>query len=287
MSPLPLAALLLFGAGPATAACLDAAQGRALVAKLRRAAVRTRAQADDSKGSGFFLRDASGVSYVTAHHVVGKGDPGSCTDRDEKAPPPVSDRLTLSRLRANSPGHAGRTFGFEVEPGRFDYGNDAVTTPSESAEALEPGAFPLRPGEKVLVAGYPDGGAFTAHLCEFAGYMESATDQANAAYVLDCPRLRTDIAGMSGGPIVSLCSGKVVGIVSTQDYDERCPREGDARKVGAVIVSTGRDGRVAFGAQGVVDGATCWSSGPPPRSRLDVRRPCQVIPGYYNVTYGP
>jgi hypothetical protein len=152
--------------------------------------------------------------------------------------------------------------------------------------ALEvaPGAAVPALGEAVLVAGYPATlGRYAVIECVMAGYAESLSNPANAAYVLDCPGATYDIAGMSGGPIVSLCSGKVVGAVSWQDYDEDCPRRGDKRKVGAAIVFSDAAGKTSFGVPAVVH-SRCWDW---QDERLSRTRDCQVIPGYFNVTEGP
>jgi hypothetical protein len=235
-----------------------------------------------SSGSGFFIREASGGWLLTAHHVPENGRPGSGSGCQKvSAPPDVRTRFDLLRMSAGK-----RSFDFAVEPGRFDWGNDLVRTPADAPVALEvaPGAAVPALGEAVLVAGYPATlGRYAVIECVMAGYAESLSNPANAAYVLDCPGATYDIAGMSGGPIVSLCSGKVVGAVSWQDYDEDCPRRGDKRKVGAAIVFSDAAGKTSFGVPAVVH-SRCWDW---QDERLSRTRDCQVIPGYFNVTEGP
>jgi hypothetical protein len=231
------------------------------------------------QGSGFFLKASDGGWLVTAHHVPERA-PGPAGSGCAKVSPPVDirTRFDLERVRSGR-----RHFEFSVQPGRFDYGNDVVLTPADHDVMLETGGVPAL-GEEVLVAGYPATlGRYATLRCSMAGYAESLRDPANASYVLDCPDASYDIAGMSGGPIVSLCTGKVIGAVSWQDFDEDCPRRGDKRKVGAANIFADAAGKAAFGVPAVTH-SRCWEY---QDERLSRVKDCQVIPGFFNVTEGP
>ncbi len=266
------------GADAASAACLAPAE---VAAKTRAATLRLRSGAD--QGSGFFIADAaSGGWLVTAHHVPERAAPGNGSGCAKKpAPPDLRRRFLLNRMRSGR-----RAFDFSVLPGRFDVGNDLVMSPAsnDATLAAAPAAAAPRLGEEVLIAGFPATlGRYATLRCVMVGYAETLNDSANASYVLDCPDATYDIAGMSGGPIVSACSGQVVGAVSWQDYDEDCPRRGDKRKVGAAVIHADRDGKVAFGVPEVLH-SRCWSYA---GDRLSVAKDCQVIPGFFAVDYGP
>lgn len=280
MALVPLAAALLLWASPAPA-CLSGTEQKALLARVRAATLRLRA--NGSQGSGFFLKDpTSGGWLVTAHHVPENSkSPSGSGCRKTPAPPDIRTRFDLSRLKSDR-----RHFDFAVVPGRFDYGNDLVLTPATADATLDPAPAAAAPalGEEVLVAGFPATlGRYATLRCVMAGYAESLNDPANASYVLDCPDASYDIAGMSGGPIVSLCSGQVIGAVSWQDYDEDCPRRGDKRKVGAANLFADAAGKVSFGVPQAVH-SRCWEYA---SDKLSKVKDCQVIPGYFNVTYGP
>ncbi len=279
---LPLAALLLLPAAPA-ASCLDAAAAAAMLGRIRSATVKTTARRDESVGSAFFIRDATQAFLATAHHVPAKGPAQDCR---KKTTPRVriKDRFDLSRLRASD----GREYAFSVAPGLFDWGNDAVATPAtpgRSVEPLSPSQAPQpRAGEMVAVSGFPDvKGRFMQHVCKVIGYSEPPNGSSNPSLMLECP-VDYDIGGMSGGPVVSLCTGQVVGLVSWQDYDERCPKDGDARKVGAALLYADQRGALAFGpSEDLV--TTCWREGP--TKKLDQSYPCQTVRGYFQESYGP
>lgn len=274
--------LVLSLALPAPAgACLDAAGVEAALARVRAATVKVTAK-DGSVGTAFFIRDAEQGLLATAHHVPAKGAAGSC--RDKTSPKiEVKDRFDLSRLRASD----GRDYAFAVAPGRFDWGNDALTTPaspSRSVEPLAPSSAPQpRVGEDVAVSGFPFAKkGFTQHRCKVIGYSSPLNGQSNPSLVLACP-VNYDIAGMSGGPVVSLCTGQVVGLVSWQDYDGDCPKEGDARKVGASLIHADAKGLLAFGpSEDLV--TTCWREG---KRGMDESYPCQTVRGFFGETVGP
>lgn len=259
---------------------------------------------DKDRKSGFIVKVGGQARLITAHHNVTntpqadepETQPSDCkkfADQALKDPqfsmlPWSPSQLKIGKFSGKhwGKGQARESFQFQVEPGQFNYSADLVSVPSKKSNAvLEVAQTPPQVDEEILVAGFPEAKAkgdqsrLVILKCKMKGYRAGVNTRESQSLAIECPEADFDIGGMSGGAMISLCSGKAVGAVSGQDYDEVCPKQGNPNQLIGVPVGLGPDGNLELGLQRPLLQSQCISTtGTYGLRRAATIKKCQVLP---------
>lgn len=229
---------------------------------------------DKDRKSGFIVKVGDQARLITAHHNVTNSaeadepetKPSDCksfADQALKDPqfsmlPWSPSQLKVGKFSGQhwGKGQPRESFQFQVEPGQFNYSADLVSVPSKKSNAvIELASNPPQVGEDILVAGFPEAKAkgdqsrLVILKCKMKGYRAGVNTHESQSLAIDCPNADFDIGGMSGGAMISLCSGKAVGAVSGQDFDEVCPKQGNPNQLIGVPVGLSPQGHLELGLQ--------------------------------------
>ncbi len=245
--------------------CLSASQLRQVVANLPRSVTGYEAREDGENvnlGSGFLVSSNLGVEMVSALHVVAKGAPGAPAE-DPCAPDnPIPNPPTLLpgenlTFHPSTGVRSIENFRFSTAPHNISFENDTVKIALPNRTRRLPGlevesssrGTPA-PEEEIIIAGFPEAKSRTyqSHKCVYKGLTESVTSADASHYQLNCPDLNYDLEGMSGGVAISACTGRVIGVVSAQEFSAACARNpGNAQTVQIAPISRNPADQIVFG----------------------------------------
>lgn len=273
-----LAFVLFSGAVQALAQdCLPQAHINAILSKMEDSMARLKTQSDDDEylGSGFLLKSSTGTYMITAHHVVHDAPVAPACESD-------SVRGVLNPLNLLPAQSKFGILSFSTRAPDISVDDDLVRSPMPARLNLKLNGLEaessLRPPqleEKIIVAGFPDakGRKYMRHECRFQGYTQSLNSETVPAYALDCD-IDYDIAAMSGGVAISACTGKVIGALSAQEFEQSCGNTGTPRFVQIAPVSINPEGQILFGVQHTAQTNCIYTD--PMTTQPDVVRACTI-----------
>lgn len=246
-------------------------------------------QGQSAQGSGFFVQSDKGTELVTAHHVASTSDAG-CSSAGWD---PESLKLAQVGVHFSNKTKSNVRAKFNVRPGDYDWGNDLIKTsfnasgrPSLSVQSKD---HPPTIEDEIIILGYPSAknGKYMRHHCKMRGY-SSSNDNDSPVYALKCRDINYIIGGMSGGPAISACTGKVLGAVSSQSYDDekdpkkRCVHNGDPNVVFVSPVFQDSSQKVLFGVQQTIFDTKCVYAKDDQDGAYSQSRKCNVTPGMFS-----
>ncbi len=234
---------------PREGAAAETADRNAILAQTKRALWAFGSGERDFSGFAVRQQGATESTILTAHHGP---------SRRKDCAKGALLRSTGARLATTE--QSRYAFRFSTAPGDCDYAHDfalaRIGVPMPSLSLLGIGdSVSVR--EPVIIAGFRNGKLRTIE-CEFRGLTSSQNQRALAHYHLHCPRLKFDTAGMSGGAVVSLRSGRAIGVFNSQEeYSDGT----FGKEVFATPIFEGKAGRIVVGLRKPMIKIPCHESG--------------------------
>lgn len=199
--------------------------------RMRRSSMQLTTQGGDmfgraNAGTAFNTRAGDGRYVFTAQHVAGRDFLTSDYDlhrfyyyTGNRLPVSLEDPAGMHYMQSGEA--ASGSLQFRADAEFFDPRADVIGQSWRGGgEALEiaRSSDVIQPGQRVLIGGYPGSGdlAFTTYECTLLGHTQGLIESSYNNYALDCPGVSRRNGGMSGGPVVEMSSGRVIGLVSAE-----------------------------------------------------------------------